>query len=70
MRGSHGDMRMCPWPGCKKCPDDGLSCAVNKKTKKFSDSAAAAHMKTNHKPQLKRSQAEWRRFMQGFPTVP
>ena len=48
MRGSHDDMRMCPFPGCKKCPDDGLPCAANKTTKKFSDSAAAQHMKREH----------------------
>ena len=70
MHGSRADMKMCPVKDCKRCPSDGISCAVNEKTKNFSDSAAAQHMKRFHPKQPRRTQAEWKRYLQTFPPAP
>ena len=67
-------MRMCPIQGCKKCTADGISCARNSNTNKFSDSAMAQHIKLYHKPQEGRapqlSQAAWEALFQTFVPVP
>jgi len=61
---------MCPSKDCEKCPADGLSCAASKDTGKFSDSAAAQHMKRHHRPQPRRNQAQWEAYLQTFLPAP